>query len=242
MKVIPAIDIRNGKVVRLAQGAVELETVYSDSPVETAARWESFGVELIHVVDLDGALEGFLKNFEIVKEMASRVKCKIELGGGIRDIYAVERVLGAGIAKAVIGTKALDKGFISEVSKDFKERIVVGIDARDGIVRTQGWIFNTEIKVPDLLKRVEGAGIKTVNYTDIARDGMLSGPNIKSLKEVLAATDMEVVASGGISSIEDIKRLSGLEKDGLAGIIIGKALYENKVDLKEAIAICSQKG
>lgn len=242
MKVIPAIDIRGGKVVRLIQGAVELETVYSDSPLAMAEQWASYGVELIHIVDLDGALEGELRNLEIVKQIVKSVKSKVELGGGIRDEATVRAVLDAGVDKVIIGTKALDERFLQGVKKEFKDRVIVSIDADRGLVRTKGWVFSTNIKAIALAKKVESLGIRRINYTDISKDGTLEGPNIKSLQELLKAVKIEVVAAGGISTIDDVKNLKPLEKDGLRGIIIGKALYENTIDLKEAVRICSQKG
>lgn len=241
MKVIPAIDIRGGKVVRLIQGAVGLETIYSDAPLEIAKEWASFGVDVIHIVDLDGAMEGSLKNLDIVKAIVKNVKPKIELGGGIRDEATIKTVLEMGVEKVVIGTKALDEKFLERVRDEFKERIVVSIDASRGIVHTKGWAFVTKVKAIDLAKKVEEIGIKRINYTDISKDGTLEGPNIKSLRELLKATNVEVVASGGVSTIDDVKALRALEKDGLIGIIIGKALYENTIDLKEAMKICSQK-
>lgn len=241
MIIIPAIDIKGGKVVRLVQGKFSAETVYSASPLEMANKWASFGVEMIHVVDLDGAAEGRLKNLDVIKEMAKAVKPKIELGGGIRSEEAIKRVLDAGVAKVVIGTKALDEVFLWHAAAKFKDAIVVGIDARDGIAYTKGWAFETKTKVADLVGMIEKCGIRTINYTDISKDGMLEGPNVDSLKALLAVTKMEVIASGGISSIDDIKKLKPLEKDGLKGVIIGKALYENRIDLAEAIRVCSQK-
>lgn len=242
MKVIPAVDIKGGKVVRLTQGLAESETVYSPSPVIMAEKWDSFGVELIHVVDLDGAFRGKFKNLNLVKAMVDTVKAKIELGGGIRDMETIKKVLDAGVAKVCIGTKALDKKFLGLISDSkFKDRIVVSIDAKAGIVHTKGWVTKTGVKAVDLAREVASAGIKTINYTDISKDGMLEGPNIESLKELLKISKSDIVAAGGISSIEDVKLLKSLEKDGLKGMIIGKALYENKIDLKEAIKICSRK-
>lgn len=241
MKIIPAIDIRGGKVVRLIQGDVELETVYSDSPMEIAEKWAAFGVDLIHIVDLDGAIEGKLKNLDIVKEIVKNIKPKVEFGGGIRDESAIKTVLDAGVDKVVIGTKALDEKFLEKTEKKFKDKIIVSIDASEGLVRTKGWVFATNVRAIDLAKKVEGLGIKRINYTDISKDGTLEGPNIKSLQDLLKATKIEIVASGGISTIDDIKNLKPLEKDGLVGIIIGKALYENTIDIKEAMKICSQK-
>ncbi|MDD5495728.1 MAG: 1-(5-phosphoribosyl)-5-[(5-phosphoribosylamino)methylideneamino]imidazole-4-carboxamide isomerase [Candidatus Omnitrophica bacterium] len=238
MKVIPAIDIRGGKVVRLRQGSINEETVYSDSPLETAEHWSSYGVEMIHIVDLDGAFEGRLKNLDIVRDIAKRVKAKIELGGGIRDESAIRKALDAGISKVVIGTRALDGDFLKKLDKEMKGSLVVGIDARRGIVHTKGWVFKTRMKAVDLAKNIEAEGIRTINYTDISKDGMMEGPSLNSIKEILKAVDIDVVASGGISSMEDVKNLKALEKDGLCGMIIGKALYENTIDLKEAIRVC----
>lgn len=241
IEVIPAIDIRGGKVVRLAQGASDKETVYPDSPAEVAKRWASSGAKLIHVVDLDGAFEGRPKNFETVKSIIRKAGVKIELGGGIRDEASLKAAFEAGVEKAVVGTKALDEKFLSDAVKKFSDRIVVGIDAREGIVYTEGWVSDAGVKAPELIRKIRAAGIKKINYTDISKDGMLQGPNIDSLKDILKIAGIDVVASGGISTIEDVRRLKTLEKDGLKGIIIGKALYENRIDLKEAIALCSQK-
>ena len=242
IQIIPAIDIRHGRVVRLEQGAARKETVYPDSPVEMAKKWASLGAELIHVVDLDGAMEGNLKNLDIVKAITKAVKIKIELGGGIRSEESIKKALETGVSKVVIGTKALDEKFLKKIAKDFKDKIVVGIDSSNGFVSTKGWLFKTKIKATDLVKKVEEAGIRTVNYTDISRDGMLEGPNIDSLRAILRASKLDIVASGGVSTIEDVLRLKALEAEGLKGIIIGKALYEKRIDLAEAIKICSQKG
>lgn len=242
MQVIPAIDIRNGKVVRLTQGLASEETVYFDSPLDVAEGLASSGVELIHIVDLDGALNGRLRNIEVIKKIAAAIKPKVELGGGIRDEATIKMVLDGGIDKVVIGTKALDEDFIKRIAKTFGDKVVVGIDAREGMVHTKGWRIKTNMKAIDLAKRIEHIGIKTINYTDISRDGTLKGPNIDNLRELLRATSLDIVAAGGISSMDDLKKLRALEEDGLKGVIIGKAIYENKIDLKEAIQICSQKG
>jgi len=236
--VIPAIDIRGSKVVRLAQGKAEYETVYFDSPLEVAGMWAAQGADLIHVVDLDGAIFGEPKNLESVREIIDNINVKIELGGGIRDEETVRGLINAGIEKVVIGTGALEEDFISKVSKRFGNRIVVGIDARDGMVLTRGWLFKTEMKAVDLAGKMADLGIKTINYTDISRDGMLKGPNINGLKKILKVKGMDIIASGGVSTIEDVERLKALEGEGLKGMIIGKALYEKTVDLREAIEVC----
>ena len=241
MKVIPAIDIKGGKVVRLTQGKAEHETVYFDSPLEAARMWAAQGANLIHVVDLDGAISGRPMNLKPVKEIIDGVNVKIELGGGIRDEETVQGLIDAGIEKVVIGTKALEEDFISKASKRFGDRIVVGIDAKDGMVLTKGWLFKTEMRAVDLARKMSGLGIKTINYTDISRDGMLKGPDIESLKNILKVEGIDNIASGGVSTIEDVRQLKALEGMGLKGMIIGKALYEKTIDIKEAIRICSQK-
>jgi len=241
MKVIPAIDIRGGKVVRLSQGKAECETVYFDSPLEVARIWAAQGADLIHVVDLDGAIEGEPKNLAPVREIIDNVNVKIEFGGGIRDLETVQSLIDSGIEKVVIGTRALEEDFISKASKRFGGRIVVGIDAQCGMVLTKGWLFKTQVKAVDLAIKMASLGLKTINYTDISRDGMLKGPNVESLKKMLEVKGIDIIASGGVSTMEDVKQLKSLEGDGLKGMIIGKALYEKTIDLKEAIRVCSQK-
>jgi phosphoribosylformimino-5-aminoimidazole carboxamide ribotide isomerase len=242
MLVIPAVDIKNGKTVRLTQGLADKETVYSQSPVEMAGKWAAFGVEMLHIVDLDGALHGELRNLKAVEEIAKAVKAKVELGGGIRDIETIKRVLDTGVQKVCVGTMALDEKFLAEVSKSsFREMVVISIDAKDGLVRTKGWVEETGVTVADLVKKAAKFGITTVNYTDISKDGMLEGPNMVSLKELLSIGGVDIVAAGGITTIEDVKKLKALEKEGLKGMIIGKALYEGRIDLAEAVKVCSQK-
>ena len=241
MKVIPAIDIKDGKVVRLAQGKAEYETVYFNSPLDVARMWAAQGANLIHVVDLDGAIEGKPINLKLVREIVDKINVKIELGGGIRDEETIESLVDAGIEKVVIGTKALEEDFISKASNRFGDRIVVGIDAWRGMVLTNGWLFKTEMKAVDLAGKMASLGIKTINYTDISRDGMLKGPNVEGLKNVLKVKGVDIIASGGVSTIEDVRQLKALEGEGLKGMIIGKALYEKTIDLKEAIRVCSQK-
>lgn len=238
MLVIPAIDIKGGKVVRLMQGAADKETVYSDDPVAVAQRWAAFGVGLIHVVDLDGALEGKPKNLDVVKRIVKAVRSKVELGGGMRDEKAIEEAFGSGVEKVVIGTRALDEGFLRKITQKYGARIVAGVDASSGSVKTKGWVFDTKIKSKDLAKRLEDDGIRTINYTDISKDGMLEGPNIGSLKEILDSTKIDIVASGGVTTLDDIRKLKALGKRNLAGVIIGKALYEDKIDLREAMRAC----
>ena len=241
MDIIPAIDLMQGKCVRLIQGRYDRRINYSDDPVGQAEHFIAAGAKWLHIVDLEGAKAGRPVNTASIAAIAALGKLKIEIGGGIRDAAAVSLVLNSGIHKAVIGTKALDERFLNAIAKKFKDRIVVAIDAHEGYVHTNGWVSQTKVRVKDLLSTIQEAGIKTINYTDISKDGMLEGPNIESIKEVLAATKLDVIVAGGVSSLEDVKLLKSLEKDGLKGMIIGKALYENKIDLNEAIQICSQK-
>jgi len=241
MKIIPAIDIRGGKVVRLEQGDAGRETVYSDSPLETAKRWVSAGAAFIHIVDLDGAMGGDFRNLPLIRDMVKKIDAGIELGGGLRSEDAIKDVLDAGVEKAVIGTRAVDEKFLSGIIQKFGDRIVVGIDARNGFVYTKGWLANSGIKAVELAKKMKKIGVRTINYTDISRDGMLEGPNVDSLKEMLKIEGIDIIASGGVSTIEDVKRLKALEDNGLKSMIIGKALYEKTIDLEEAIRVCSQK-
>ncbi len=238
MKVIPAIDIKGGKVVRLAQGDYSKETVYSDSPIDVAKKWDGCGAKFIHIVDLDGALEGKLKNEAALRRITAGVNADIELGGGIRDEATIESVLEAGVKRVVLGTSALDEGFVKRMGWRFGSKIIVGIDAKDGIVRTKGWMQKTGLKAVDFARRLEDTGIGGIIYTDISRDGMLEGPNITELEAILKATSIGVIASGGVSTLEDITELKALESRGLVGVIVGKALYEGKIDLREAIKLC----
>lgn len=234
MLIIPAIDIKNGKCVRLTQGKMDAETVYSEDPVQVAKRWEEQGARLIHLVDLDGAIEGAPKNQAIIKKIAGSIKISVEVGGGIRDLNVIKDYLGVKtVQRVIIGTIAQeDPEFTEKTCKLFPGKIAVGIDAKDGIVATRGWVKVTEQKAVDLAKRLEGIGVSCIIYTDIARDGMLTGPNVKATKEMAHAVNIPVIASGGMSSVKDIESFKGIN---LEGIIIGKALYTGDIDLKEAI-------
>lgn len=238
MLIIPAIDIRDGRVVRLIQGDFNQEIVYNDDAVEVARKWEREGAELLHVVDLDGAREGGLRNLELVENIASEISIPVELGGGIRNLRAIEEVLNKGIERVIIGTEAVESpDLIKEACQEFGERIVVGIDARDGLVAVRGWTASTSRKAVALAGEMESIGVRTIIFTDIKSDGMLSGPNLASLKEMLKAATIPLIASGGVSSLEDIKNLKSLESEGLQGVIVGKALYDGRVNLKEALDI-----
>ncbi|MCD5401611.1 1-(5-phosphoribosyl)-5-[(5-phosphoribosylamino)methylideneamino]imidazole-4-carboxamide isomerase [candidate division NPL-UPA2 bacterium] len=238
MLIIPAIDIRDGRVVRLVQGNFAQETVYDDDPVRIARKWGREGAKLLHIVDLDGAREGRLKNLGLVENIAKEISIPVELGGGIRNLRTVEEVLNKGIERVIMGTKAIESPeLIKEACREFGERIVIGIDVRDGLVAIRGWASSTSRKAVTLAEEMESLGARTIIFTDIRSDGMLSGPHLESLKEMLKAITIPLIASGGVSSLEDIKSLKSLESEGLQGVIVGKALYAGCINLREAITI-----
>lgn len=241
MLIIPAIDLKDGKCVRLLQGRADAVTEYSDNPVEIAKRWESLGARLIHIVDLDGAFTGNQKNIESIKEIRRAVSVEIEVGGGIRNMERIELLLGLGINRVILGTAAIERPeLVREACKRFPQRIIAGIDARDGRVAIKGWVETTDIKATELALRMQDYGVWGIIYTDISRDGMLSGPNIDAMREMVNTVHIPVIASGGVSSIEDIKRLKEIK--GLYGVITGKALYSGAIDLKEAIKVVMRNG
>lgn len=236
MLIIPAIDIRGGNCVRLLQGDPNKETVYSSDPIDMARRFQDAGARLIHVVDLDGAFTGKPVNSGIVASIASSVSIPVEIGGGIRSEETIRLYADKGISRIIIGTKALDPSF-RKVLDRYHDILVAGIDARDSKVASHGWKQVSAASAFDVIRDVEEAGIREVIYTDIETDGMLSGPNIKAMREILAAfPGIGLVASGGISSMRDIEMLSALEESGLKGCITGKALYDGRIDLREAIS------
>lgn len=240
MLIIPAIDIKGGNVVRLERGDFSKEKVYSKDPICVAKEWEAQGAKLLHVVDLDGALSGKLKNLDSVERITKAVSIPVQLGGGIRTQESIDKVLSTGVSRVILGTRACeDEIFIQNVIANMGEKIVVSIDARDGMVATEGWVSVSKIKATDLVKKLELFGLKVLIYTDISRDGTLKGPNIESLKEILEAREKAVViSSGGISSLDDLLKLKELEPQGLLGAIVGKAIYEKKLNLKKAIERC----
>ncbi len=240
MLVIPAIDLKDGKCVRLLQGKKEAVTVYSDDPAAVARRWQSGGARLIHVVDLDGAFTGAQKNLDAIVKIREAVSVDIEVGGGIRDMDRVEHLFGLGINKVILGTKAVeDPEFLREAALRFPGKVFVGIDAKDGVVAVKGWVELTGLSDVTLAKKAEALGAGGIIYTDISKDGMLAGPNIPATEEVLRAVGIPVIASGGVSSMKDILRLKAVK--GLWGVIVGKALYSGAVDYREALR-CSQNG
>lgn len=239
MRVIPAIDLKAGKCVRLLQGRADAVTVYSDDPASTARLWESYGAELLHVVDLDGALTGDQKNLDAIEKIRGAVSMEIEVGGGIRDMKKMEELLGIGIDRMILGTVAIEKPeLVKEACRRFPGRILVGIDARDGKVAVKGWVETTATDAAILARDAEKSGAAGIIYTDISTDGMMTGPNVGAMEEMVHTVGIPVIASGGVSSLEDIRSLMRIE--GLWGVITGKAIYSGSLDLREAIRISRQ--
>ncbi len=235
MLVIPAIDLRKGRCVRLLQGDPDRETVYSDDPVAMAKRFQDMGAKLIHVVDLDGAFEGRPVNAHIVKEIARSVSVPIEIGGGIRNADIVRDYLGAGIGRVIIGT-ALLAGDFDGLFEEFPENIIVGIDAKDSMVATHGWKEVSRVVAVEHIAGLFRRGVREVIYTDISTDGMLTGPAFHTIGRILdEVKGLRLIASGGVSSLDDLIRLKEYESRGLIGAIVGKAIYDGRVDLREAV-------
>lgn len=233
MRIYPAIDIIDGACVRLVQGDYSQKTKFADDPCEIAMRWQNEGGEFIHIVDLDGARNGEMPNFDLIVRIADKLNIPIEVGGGVRNMECVEKYLDNGVNRVIIGTSALSNpDFVKEAVAKYGERIVVGIDAKDGMVAVNGWEEVSATSAIDLAKQMEEIGVKTIIYTDIATDGMLKGPNVKAMEEMTEAVSIDVVASGGVSSVDDIKKL---KCTGVEGAIVGKALYTDALCLKDAI-------
>lgn len=239
MLVIPAIDLKDGRCVRLRQGDMAAETVYSNDVAEVAGRWQQKGAGLIHVVDLNGAVDGEPKNLLQIEAVMKAVCVKVQLGGGIRTIDMVRRYLNAGVSRVVLGTAALtNRTLLSQACKEFPQRIVLGLDARDGRIAVKGWTALSDVRAVDLLKELSDCAIAAVVYTDIARDGMLNGPNLPALKEIVEFSSFPVIASGGITSLHDLRAVQSIGPK-IEGAIIGKALYDGKLDYQAAVAALS---
>jgi phosphoribosylformimino-5-aminoimidazole carboxamide ribotide isomerase len=237
MLIIPAIDIKNGNCVRLLQGDPDKETVYSDDPVKMALKFQEMGAELVHVVDLDGAFSGKTVNRDLVVRISHTVKVPIEIGGGIRTADAAKNYIDSGIKRIILGTVVLEDEFQNLIKK-FSGNIVAGIDARDSLVATHGWKNVSEVHAVDFIKKLMDLNVTEIIYTDIKTDGMLKGPNIRAIEEILTkCPGISLIASGGVSSIDDIKNLSEYSSSGLKGCIVGKAIYDGRLDLKEAIRL-----
>ena len=236
MILLPAIDLMSGQVVRLRQGKATEKTVYSDDPVAFARRWESEGGDYLHIVDLDAAFTGTQRNLEAVRAITGAISIPCELGGGMRSGESVRAALEAGVSRVIIGTRAAEsEDFVREMVEEFGgERIAVGIDAKNGMVSVKGWTEESALSALDLARRVEDAGVGTIIYTDIATDGMLTGPNFLETEKMLEALGCQLIASGGVGSVEDVRRLGAMS--GLYGCIIGKALYDGAVSLADLVS------
>ena len=243
MNIYPAVDILNGQAVRLRQGRKEDVTVYGH-PLEMAQRWAGAGAEWLHVVDLDGAFEGSPRNHASIAEIAAAIPVlKLQIGGGMRSMQALDQAFQAGVRRAVLGTSAVtDSAFVKEALKRWGDRIAIGIDARDGIAKVSGWTEDSKVGAIELARRLEGEGATRVIYTDISRDGVLVGPNIPALRQMIDGTGLQVIASGGVSQIDDVRALSEIKVPRLDGVIIGKALYEGHVSLEDALQAGSYVG
>ena len=242
MIVIPAVDLKDGRCVRLSQGRMDQESVYSEHPGEMAARWESKGAERLHVIDLNGAATGKPVHRTLIKEMSQSVKIPIEVGGGIRDLPTIEDYLSSGVRWVILGTSAFqNRSLVEEACHRFPEKVILGIDAKGGRVAIQGWNEVVSLEAADLTKQFEGMGLSAIVFTDIERDGMGTGLNLRSTRDLARSTPIPVIASGGVSRIEDIKRVMELESDGIVGVIVGRALYTGSLDLEEAIRL-TRKG
>ena len=234
----PAIDIYQGKCVRLEKGDFEKKTIFNEDPVDQAKFFEDMGCNWIHVVDLDGAKNGSSSNFNIVEEISLKTNLKIQFGGGVRSIAKIKSLLDAGIERVVIGTKAInDISFLDVVCRDFPNKIVIGIDARKGKVSIEGWTKDSGINANELAINAEKKGVCAIIFTDIDKDGLMSGPNIPSTLEIAKAVNIPVIVSGGVSAIEDVIEVKENEGSGIGGVICGRAVYDKKVDIKEALKI-----
>ena len=242
MVIIPAIDIKDGQCVRLYQGEMDRETVYYANPLDAARQWVEQGAELLHVVDLNGAVMGLPVHKQEVATICTSLGVPVELGGGLRSLESVEEAMEAGVQRVVIGTAAYEsQDFLRSLCKRFPRKIVVGIDAREGRVAIKGWQKDTSMDAVDLARRCERDGASRIIYTDIGRDGTALGLNFDATSRLARALKIPVIASGGIASLEDIRRLQDLEKDGVEGVIIGRALYSKAFSLREAIAVTREK-
>ena len=237
MHIYPAIDLLEGQVVRLTKGDYEKKTVYSDQPDAMASVWEKDGCSWLHVVDLDGAKTGIMKNLPSIRAIRKAVKCRIQMGGGVRKIEDIETLIAEGVDRVILGTKALEKTFFESVIHKFKSKIAVGLDIRDDKVQTHGWIQGGVQTLQLALKEFNQYPLETIIYTDIQRDGMLSGPNFVRLSEILNTTKSKVILSGGVSTLQDIQSCKKIVHPKFDGVIVGKALYDKKFTLKEAFEV-----
>jgi len=234
--IIPAVDILDGKCVRLYQGKFDAETVYSESPLEAAERWATLGAKWVHLVDLNGAKTGFQENLEIIREIIESFKVNFEVSGGVRNIETIEFLLACGAKRIIVGTRSvIDKQFVKSIAAKYGDKIAVGVDASGGRVATDGWTKVTNIEAKEFAKDLESMGVKRIIFTDTQRDGALKGPNFEAIEDLADSINIPIIASGGISSLDDIRKLKLIE--GIEGCIIGKALYEGKFSLEDALKV-----
>ncbi|MGF1540154.1 MAG: 1-(5-phosphoribosyl)-5-[(5-phosphoribosylamino)methylideneamino]imidazole-4-carboxamide isomerase [Pleurocapsa sp.] len=236
MEVIPAIDLLNGKCVRLYQGDYDRVKTFNENPVEVARNWAEQGATRVHVVDLDGAKQGKSVNLAAIEAIVRAIDIPVQVGGGLRDRAAVAQLLGLGVQRIILGTIAVEKPeLVTELCQEFPQQVVIGIDARNGKVATRGWLETSEVAATELAQRMAQQGAAAIIYTDIHRDGTLAGPNIEALKELTKAINIPVIASGGVSSLTDLLSLLALEPLGVTGAIVGRAIYTGEVNLTEAV-------
>lgn len=241
MIIYPAIDIRGGRCVRLTEGRFDAETVFADDPAEMALKWAGMGAEFLHLVDLDGALAGEGKNVPVIERILQSVNIPVQLGGGIRNLETIEKLLALGVTRLILGSAAVkNPQLVEEACKKYPGHIAVGIDAKNGEVAIEGWGKGSGVAATELAKQMAAYGVETIIYTDISRDGMLSGVNVEATAALARACGVPIIASGGVASIEDIRRVKAVEADGVQGCIIGKAIYTGAVDLKEALALAKE--
>ncbi len=231
MIIFPAIDLKEGKCVRLTQGDYNQKQIFSDHPVETALKWQSQGAEYLHLVDLGGALTGIPENKEVIKDIIKALTIPVQVGGGIRSMAYADDLISIGVARIILGTSALsDELFMKKVLEKYHDQVAVSLDARNGLVAIKGWTEISSVKASDLANTLKDYGLKTIVYTDIAKDGMMSGPNFQELSDIQMKTGLDIIASGGVSTISDVKRIQEMN---VYGIIIGKALYTGDISLME---------
>ncbi len=237
MRVYPAIDLFEGKVVRLEQGDFNRQTVYSEDPAAFAQKWEKEGAEWLHVVDLEGAKTGILKNRDSLRKIRRSVKAKIQFGGGLRRLEDIEAILAEGIDRVILGTKALEPEFFDKAVARFGGRMAVGLDIKDGLVQTQGWLQAAQADLDSAVERFNNSPLEMLIYTDIKKDGMLEGPNFEALGRVLARAKARVILSGGVGKLRDLEACRKIDQKNFEGVIVGKALYESKFSLADALAV-----
>lgn len=242
MILIPAIDLKDGLCVRLRKGIMEDNTVFSDHPVEVAAKWHGLGAKRLHLVDLNGAFAGKPVNGEIVTEITKTYPdLPVEIGGGIRDLKTIEAYIKAGVSYVIIGTQAVkDPDFVREACKEFKDQVIVGLDANNGKVAINGWAEESELDVIDLAKQFEDDGVNAIIYTDIARDGMMQGVNVESTVKLAQSISIPVIASGGITNLDDVRGLCEVASEGISGAITGRAIYEGTLDFAQGQALIEE--